>query len=48
MELRAAIDPALSPPLHDLFGIDERLKHALRGRGDMNLADNCICIGSDL
>jgi hypothetical protein len=42
VELRAAVNAILPPPFHDQFGIDKRLKHAVRLRCDMNLADNFI------
>lgn len=42
LKLGAAIDAGLAPPLDHLFGIDERLKDALRRCGDINLADNFV------
>lgn len=45
LEFRAAIDTRLTPPLHDLGGIDQGLKDPLRWRGNSYLSDNLVFFG---
>jgi hypothetical protein len=42
----AALHPALSPPLRNLLRVNERPKYALRRGIDLNLANNCVCVGT--
>lgn len=44
-EFCASIDTRLAPPLHNLGGVNECLKYALRRSDNLNLANDFVCVG---